>query len=75
MMMSDVICACGASYRRAESTSRSGERGHFDCAECGATIETWDQPKLIVHRLIVLPMRNWAPPATGRAIQQEFELV
>lgn len=55
MIITDVTCECGASYRRAESTTLDGAAGQFICSSCGALVETWDQPKMRVYRLIIAP--------------------
>ncbi len=60
--MSDVTCECGASYRRAESSTLSGAPGDFHCSCCGALVETWTTPSERAYRLIISPERLYAHP-------------
>jgi len=62
MIVSDVACQCGASYWRAEASSLKGNCGQFHCACCGALVESWDQPKARVYRLVISTERLYQHP-------------
>jgi hypothetical protein len=62
MMICDVNCECGASYRCAESTTLDGAIGRFFCSSCGKLLEQWDEPKLRVYRLTLAPERLYQTP-------------
>ncbi len=57
MIITDVNCRCGASYRCAESSSLRGERGEFLCGCCGAVMARWEQPIWRAYRLVYAPER------------------
>lgn len=57
MIISDVNCECGTSYRCAESTTLDGEIGQFFCSSCGKLVEAWDEPKMRAYRLVMAPDR------------------
>jgi hypothetical protein len=62
MIISDVNCECGASYRRAESLTLSGVAGEFHCTCCGVLVESWTQPCERAYRLVGSPERLYAHP-------------
>ncbi len=58
MKISDVTCAFGASvYEVAESISAAGSPGRSECSVCGKLLESWQEPKLRVYRL-VMPLED-----------------
>jgi hypothetical protein len=64
MKISDIDCKCGASYRRAESTSEHDIAGQFNCRLCGMMIEKWEnQVNRRAYRLIVAPENAYSCPA------------
>lgn len=60
MVITDINCGCGASYRCAESLSLRGEGGEFLCSCCGALVARWDRPSRRAYRLIHAPERFFA---------------
>ena len=50
-------CTCGTVYQRTESMAPSREIASFECAVCGATIETWNTAWVPSYRLIAEPVR------------------
>lgn len=65
MLISDIGCQCGASYKRAESDTLDGAAGQFRCACCGAVIESWNDHHKRVFRLIVPSDRPHRPQRPG----------
>lgn len=70
MIISDVTCACGASYRCAESSTLDGAPGQFVCACCGGLVEAWEQPSERAYRLVIsrenLYQHPTPPPSPDR---------
>lgn len=66
MIITDVNCRCGASYRCAESSSLRGEHGEFLCGCCGAVLARWERPSRRAYRLVYAPERLCGnlPPVT-----------
>lgn len=62
MIISDVTCECGASYRCAESSTLSGTPGAFICVCCGEVLERWTEPRERAYRLIASTERLYAHP-------------
>jgi hypothetical protein len=62
MIISDVNCECGASYRRAESLTLSGVAGQFHCTCCGMLVESWTEPCERAYRLVASPERLYSHP-------------
>ena len=50
-------CKCGLVYSRSEAMAASREIGSFECAVCGATMETWKTAWVPKYRLIAGPVR------------------
>jgi hypothetical protein len=50
-------CTCGTVYQRTESMASSREIASFECAVCGATLETWNTAWVPSYRLIAEPVR------------------
>jgi hypothetical protein len=55
MKKNDVTCSCGASFRRLELWSETGDRGTYSCPVCDTPLEVIDGTKLIAYRLTVRP--------------------
>lgn len=51
-------CTCGAVYSRSESMALSRQISSFECAVCGATMESWNTAWVPSYRLIVGPIRK-----------------
>jgi hypothetical protein len=62
MIITDVNCECGASYRRAESNTLRGAPGQFFCSCCGGLVETWDRPSERAYRLAIAVDRLYQHP-------------
>jgi hypothetical protein len=75
MIISDVNCTCGASYRRAESNTLSGQAGEFACMCCGVVLESWNEPRRRAYRLVTSTERLYVhpkpPPSPWRASAAE----
>jgi hypothetical protein len=71
MIISDVNCSCGASYRCAQSNTLNGAPGQFYCVCCGALVESWSDPHERAYRLVTPIERLYAhpkpPPSPWRA--------
>ena len=70
MKISDLVCpSCGSSYEVAESTSVKGKPGRVECAVCMSLLDSWQEPKIKVHRLVLSGERKYhrvpAPPSPG----------
>jgi hypothetical protein len=50
-------CTCGTVYQRTESMAPSREIASFECAVCGATLETWNTAWVPSYRLFAEPVR------------------
>jgi len=60
MKISDVVCpSCGSSYEVAESTSVQGSPGRVVCTVCSALLDSWQEPKMKVHRLVLSGERKY----------------
>jgi hypothetical protein len=62
MIISDITCECGASYRCAESNTLSGAAGQFICVCCGEVLESWSEPRERAYRLVASTDRLYANP-------------
>lgn len=62
MIITDVTCECGASYRCAESNTLNGAVGEFVCVCCGEILESWSEPRERAYRLIASTERLYAHP-------------
>jgi hypothetical protein len=51
-------CPCGAIYRRTHVMAPRREVDSFECAVCGATLETWNSAWVPSYRLIAGPVGN-----------------
>jgi hypothetical protein len=51
-------CKCGALYSRSETVAPSPQRGRFDCAICGRTLESWTSTVVPSYRLLAGPVRQ-----------------
>jgi uncharacterized Zn finger protein len=70
MKISDLVCpSCGSSYEVAESTSVKGKPGRVECAVCTSLLDSWQEPRIKVHRLVLSGERKYhrvpAPPSPG----------
>ncbi len=68
MKISDFTCpSCASSYEVAESISAEGSPGRALCTVCGGVLESWQEPKLRVYRLVLAPELKYphvpAPPS------------
>jgi len=68
MKISDITCpSCGSSYEVAESSSAQGNPGRIECAVCAGLLDSWQEPKVKVHRLVLSTARKYqrvpAPPS------------
>jgi predicted Zn finger-like uncharacterized protein len=69
MKISDITCpSCGSSYEVAESSSAHGNPGRIQCAVCADLLDSWQEPKVKVHRLVLSSaahkdLRAPAPPS------------
>lgn len=50
-------CNCGAVYDRSETMASSRQIGSFECAVCGATLESWNTSQVTTYRLVSGPIR------------------
>ena len=62
MIITDVNCDCGASYRCAQSSTLNGAPGEFYCVCCGALVERWADPHERAYRLITPIERLYVHP-------------
>lgn len=62
MIITDISCECGASYRCAESNTLSGAAGEFVCVCCGEILESWSEPRERAYRLVASTERLYAHP-------------
>jgi hypothetical protein len=46
-------CECGAVYRRSESVASARQINSFECAICGAIMESWNTDREAIYRLII----------------------
>jgi hypothetical protein len=46
-------CNCGAVYSRTEAMAPNRQIASFECAVCGATMESWNTAWVPTYRLIV----------------------
>lgn len=51
-------CKCGAVYGRTEAMAPNRQIASFECAVCGATMESWNTAWVPTYRLIVGPVRH-----------------
>jgi hypothetical protein len=51
-------CRCGAVYSRTEAMAANRQIASFECAVCGATMESWNTAWVPTYRLIVGPLRH-----------------
>ena len=58
MRKSDVICECGAGFRRIELTSEPGTKGRYCCPACHAVLEAFNGDHLVAYRLKVQPTQG-----------------
>lgn len=50
-------CKCGAVYSRTEVMAPDRQIASFECAVCGATMESWNTAWVPTYRLIAGPVR------------------
>jgi hypothetical protein len=70
MKISDIACpSCGSFYEVAESTSIFGRPGWIECGVCNGLLESWQEPKVKAHRLVLPADRKHqrvpTPPSQG----------
>ena len=58
MRKSDVICECGAGFRRIELTSEPGTKRRYCCPACHAVLEAFNGDHLVAYRLKVQPTQG-----------------
>lgn len=52
-----TACNCGAEYDRSETMASSRQAGSFECAVCGAMLESWNTSRVPTYRLVSGPIR------------------